>query len=106
MSKHNSHKKKKHSDSSSSSEFKHSLIPENDRLNIGSECHTWNTFFGKELKKSVKKVNYKDWFFFSHDWFVYFFARLNHYKVVIDKNAYILYSLNTNKVIVIKYQEL
>ena len=46
--------------------------------------YVFTSFFGKELKKSVKKVNYKDWFFFSHDWFVYFFARLNHYKVVLS----------------------
>lgn len=60
--------------------------------------YVFTSFFGKELKNILKTLNYKDWQFFSHDWFVYFFARLNHFKVVIDKNAYILYRIHDTNV--------
>ena len=53
---------------------------------------------GKDIKKSLEKTNYNNWPFFSHDWFVYFFARMNKYKVVIDKNAYILYRIHETNV--------
>lgn len=60
--------------------------------------YVFTSFFGKELKNILKTLNYKDWQFFSHDWFVYFFARLNHFKVVIDKNAFILYRIHDTNV--------
>lgn len=60
--------------------------------------YVFTSFFGKKLKNTLKTLNYKDWQFFSHDWFVYFFARFNYYKVVIDKNAYILYRIHDNNV--------
>jgi rhamnosyltransferase len=60
--------------------------------------YVFTTFFGKELKNKLDSINYKDWKFFSHDWFVYFFARLNHYKVVIDKNAYIFYRVHDTNI--------
>jgi rhamnosyltransferase len=56
--------------------------------------YVFTVFFGKELKKKINTINYKDWCFFSHDWFVYFFARLNNYKIIIDKDAYILYRIH------------
>jgi rhamnosyltransferase len=49
-----------------------------------------------EVKIIVNQTNYIDWKFFSHDWFIYFFARLNNYKVSIDSNAYILYRIHAN----------
>lgn len=54
--------------------------------------------FAIELKKAIAKIDYKNWKFFSHDWFVYFFARLNKYKVAIDSNAYILYRVHETNV--------
>ena len=64
-----------------------------------------------DLKETIQKVDYSHWKFFSHDWFVYFFARINDFRVSIDCNAYILYrihddnvhgQLNTNSFLAIK----
>lgn len=60
--------------------------------------YVFSAFFAKELKKRINSINYKDWQFFSHDWFVYFFARLENYKVVMDENAYILYRVHDTNV--------
>lgn len=60
--------------------------------------YVFTTFFGKELKKRLKIINYKDWQFFSHDWLIYFFARLENYKVVMDEKAYILYRVHDTNV--------
>jgi rhamnosyltransferase len=48
------------------------------------------------LKKILKNTNYYDWDLFSHDWFVYFYARANGFKVSIDNNAYITYRIHAN----------
>lgn len=48
------------------------------------------------LKKILKNTNYYDWELFSHDWFVYFYARANDFKVSIDNNAYITYRIHAN----------
>jgi rhamnosyltransferase len=56
--------------------------------------YVFTTFFGKKLKNKLDSINTKDWQFFSHDWFLYFFARLENYKVVMDENAYILYRVH------------
>jgi rhamnosyltransferase len=48
------------------------------------------------LKKILKNTNYYDWELFSHDWFVYFYARANRFKVSIDSNAYITYRIHAN----------
>jgi rhamnosyltransferase len=48
------------------------------------------------LKKTLMKTNYYDWELFSHDWFVYFYARANGFKVSIDNNAYITYRIHAN----------
>jgi rhamnosyltransferase len=48
------------------------------------------------LKKILKNTNYYDWELFSHDWFVYFYARANGFKVSIDSNAYITYRIHAN----------
>jgi len=50
------------------------------------------------LKNVLKNIEYKDWQFFSHDWFIYFFARLENHKVVMDENAYILYRVHDTNV--------
>lgn len=60
--------------------------------------YVFRSSFAIDLKLYLDKVNYKKWKFFSHDWFVYFFARLNDYKVSIDKEAYILYRIHDSNV--------
>jgi rhamnosyltransferase len=50
------------------------------------------------LKKTLEKVDYSNWKFFSHDWFVYFFARIEEYGVSIDSNSYILYRIHEDNV--------
>lgn len=52
--------------------------------------------FCLELKEKIKKINYLEWKFFSHDWFIYFLARINKHTVFIDSNAYIKYRMHTN----------
>ena len=48
------------------------------------------------LKKILKNTNYYQWEYFSHDWFVYFYARVNGHIVSIDSNAYIKYRIHAN----------
>jgi rhamnosyltransferase len=50
------------------------------------------------LKKVLIKTDYYQWEYFSHDWFVYFYARVNGHKVSIDSNAYITYRVHSNNV--------
>lgn len=50
------------------------------------------------LKNILKNVNYANWKYFSHDWFVYFVARNNNFKVSIDSNAYIKYRIHASNV--------
>lgn len=60
--------------------------------------YVFSTNFCLDLKRTITKVNYSNWQFFSHDWFVYFFARINDYGVSIDSNAYILYRIHEQNV--------
>jgi rhamnosyltransferase len=60
--------------------------------------YVFSSAFGVNLKKMLKKTNYLDWKYFSHDWFTYFFARLNNYNIVIDENAYIIYRIHDTNV--------
>lgn len=60
--------------------------------------YVFESLFALELKKYLLNVDYKNWASFSHDWFVYFFARLKKFKVSIDNNAYILYRIHDNNV--------
>lgn len=60
--------------------------------------YVFTNMFCIDLKRTLKKVDYSDWKFFSHDWFVYFLARLNNYTVSIDTNAYILYRIHDTNV--------
>lgn len=60
--------------------------------------YVFTSLFALELKTYLNEVNYNNWKFFSHDWFVYFFARLKNYKVSIDKEAYILYRIHDSNV--------
>lgn len=50
------------------------------------------------VKEYVNKVDYINWKFFSHDWFVYFIARTNNLRVFIDNRAFILYRIHDTNV--------
>lgn len=60
--------------------------------------YVFTSKFCVDLKQNLEIVDFKQWKFFSHDWFVYFFARINEYKVSIDSNAYILYRIHEQNV--------
>ena len=46
------------------------------------------------VKENINKVDYINWKYFSHDWFIYFIARINNLKVFIDKRAFIIYRIH------------
>lgn len=48
------------------------------------------------IRNKINGVDFKDWKYFSHDWFVYFIARHNGCKVFIDSESYILYRIHAN----------
>jgi rhamnosyltransferase len=50
------------------------------------------------IKKTIKEVEYKKWIFFSHDWFIYFVARVNEFNVFIDDRAFIKYRIHETNV--------
>ena len=60
--------------------------------------YLFTTQFAKSLKYDLIGINLKNWKFLSHDWLIYFYARLNEYKVVIDDKSYILYRIHHNNV--------
>lgn len=60
--------------------------------------YVFSNTFCLDLKQTLLTVDYSQWKYFSHDWFVYFFARINNYGVSIDSNAYILYRIHENNV--------
>jgi rhamnosyltransferase len=43
-------------------------------------------------------LNLEKWKNFSHDWYIYFFARINNYKVFIDTNSFIQYRIHQTNV--------
>jgi rhamnosyltransferase len=54
--------------------------------------------FVLKLKDIIKTTDYFNWKFFSHDWFIYFLARSNNYKVAIDNRAFILYRIHETNI--------
>lgn len=56
-----------------------------------------NAFYNKS-KIALSQLKLTEWKNFSHDWYFYFFARTNNFKVFIDKNAYILYRIHDTNV--------
>ncbi len=50
--------------------------------------------FVLKLKEVLKQTNYLNWKYFSHDWFIYFFARTNKYKVFFDSSSFIYYRIH------------
>lgn len=50
------------------------------------------------LKKTINEVECEKWSFLSHDWFIYFVARLNGFIVFIDDRALIRYRIHETNV--------
>ena len=51
-----------------------------------------------KFKQDIAHVDFSKWKYLSHDWLLYFYARMNNEKVVIDSNSYILYRIHDNNV--------
>lgn len=54
--------------------------------------------FAIKLIENFDNLNLNNWQNFSHDWYIYFFARINEYKVFIDSNSFIQYRIHQNNV--------
>jgi rhamnosyltransferase len=50
------------------------------------------------FKKEISNIELVSWPNLSHDWLIYFFARLNNYKVFIDPISNIIYRIHDNNV--------
>ena len=60
--------------------------------------YVFATSFVVEFKEIIKKININKWEFISHDWLIYFCARIMNRKVYIDKNSYISYRIHESNV--------
>jgi rhamnosyltransferase len=47
-----------------------------------------------KLKEILQTSNFLYWKYFSHDWFIYFVARISGHKVFFDSNSYIYYRIH------------
>jgi rhamnosyltransferase len=54
--------------------------------------------FVVDFKKFVSDVDFSCWKFLSHDWLIYFFARVNGNNVVIDSKSLILYRIHDSNI--------
>jgi rhamnosyltransferase len=54
--------------------------------------------FVSKLKEIIKNTDNLYWKYFSHDWFIYFVARTNNFKVTIDNRAFILYRIHETNI--------
>jgi rhamnosyltransferase len=50
------------------------------------------------FKNEISNIDLLSWPNLSHDWLIYFFARINKYKVFIDSNPKIIYRIHNNNV--------
>lgn len=60
--------------------------------------YVFNVRFFEAIKQNFSKLDLSGWNSFSHDWYIYFLARINNYKVAVDNNAYILYRIHDSNV--------
>jgi rhamnosyltransferase len=56
--------------------------------------YVFTSEFCKKLQKQLMEINYEDCFFLSHDWLIYFYARINKYSVFFDNIPLILYRIH------------
>lgn len=57
-----------------------------------------STNFIINFKNYLDLVKINNWNYLSHDWLIYFYARINNFKVIIDSNPKILYRIHENNV--------
>jgi rhamnosyltransferase len=60
--------------------------------------YVFNPNLANAICQNYLKVRGNTWKYFSHDWFVYFLARLNGFKTYIDDASYIHYRIHENNV--------
>jgi rhamnosyltransferase len=60
--------------------------------------YVFSVNFFTNLIDKITKVSLEEWKYLSHDWLIYFYARLNNLKVIIDDKAYIHYRIHENNV--------
>jgi rhamnosyltransferase len=60
--------------------------------------YVFTSEFANHLKTKLFEINYENWLYFSHDWLIYFIARLDKFKVIIDSKAEILYRIHSDNV--------
>jgi rhamnosyltransferase len=60
--------------------------------------YVFTSDFALKLQNKLFEINYENWLYFSHDWLIYFFARLNNLIVFIDSRTEILYRIHDSNV--------
>jgi rhamnosyltransferase len=60
--------------------------------------YVFTPYLAEIICDNYKKIRTKTWKYFSHDWFIYFIARLNGLKTHIDKESNIYYRIHENNV--------
>jgi rhamnosyltransferase len=60
--------------------------------------YVFTTQLALDFVSAIPSVDLKGWKYLSHDWLLYFYARLNNYKVYIDENSFILYRIHDSNV--------
>lgn len=60
--------------------------------------YVFTSDFAMDFRKKLFTIDYKNWIFFSHDWLIYFFARINGIKIFIDSRPAILYRIHDQNV--------
>jgi rhamnosyltransferase len=60
--------------------------------------YVFTSLFLLEFRKFTSGVNLERWKFLSHDWLIYFCARLLNKRVIIDNNSYIFYRIHQSNV--------
>lgn len=60
--------------------------------------YVFSSKFAVDFRSKLFDIDYQKWDFFSHDWLIYFYARINSYKVVIDNRSEILYRIHETNV--------
>jgi rhamnosyltransferase len=60
--------------------------------------YVFTSDFAISLKKQLHNINYFNWINFSHDWFIYFYARHSGFKVTLDDSCLIRYRIHNENV--------
>jgi rhamnosyltransferase len=60
--------------------------------------YVFSSKFAADFRNNLFDIDYQKWDFFSHDLLIYFYARINCLKVVIDSRSEILYRIHGQNV--------